>query len=350
MTTIRAAGGDDTGAPRVSFVVTNHNYGSYIAQAIDSLLAQSFQALEVIVVDDRSTDDSREVLRRYADDTRVRQIFHSENQGSIRSYNEGLALARGEYIGVFDADDLSLSDEAVARQVAMFDAHPKLGFVYSSFVIVDENGRPFRDSRPWAEDYIRDGLEAFADLLFLNTVPHSGTLVRRSAHEVVGYYDPRLPYAGDWELWLRLSASFPVGFIAAPLYAYRVHRNNMTSRGKSPSEATRERLQALANAFAVLPATAPDAVWALRDAAIRRALLTGTWNDRSFGRTRRSWQGLIDAARRSPGLAATRDFYAAFARLVLLSAIGHPHYERLAAWYEARGRRSLSTPEGTRIS
>jgi glycosyltransferase involved in cell wall biosynthesis len=337
------------GAPRVSFVVTNYNYAHYIERAIDSLLHQRGVALELIVIDDCSTDDSRAILQRYADDPRIRFVFHERNRGSIHSYNEGLALARGDIVGTFDADDLCLGQDVVARQVAMFDAHPEVGLVYTGFAIIDETDRPFRESKPWLEDHVRQGHDAFRDLLSLNTVPHSGALVRRACHGVVGMYDPRLPYAGDWDLWLRLAGRFSVGYLAGPLYAYRVHRNNMTSRGKPPGEATRERVLAVENAFAALPPNTPAAIRNLHQAARRNALLTGTWNDRSFGRTRRSWMGLRDALRRSPDLLVSRAFYSAFAHLMVLTAIGHPRYERLAAWREGRGRKSLSTPAGSRI-
>jgi glycosyltransferase involved in cell wall biosynthesis len=337
-------------APRVSFVVTNFNYASYIERAIDGLLGQHDVDLELVVIDDCSTDNSRAILQRYAGEPRVRLVFHERNRGNIFSYNEGLALARGDIVGTFDADDVCLRPDVVARQVAMFDAHPEVGLVYTGFAIVDEADRPFRESKPWASDHVRPAYEAFTDLLSLNTVPHSGALVRRSCHDVVGWYDPRLSYAGDWDLWLRLAGRFAVGYLAGPLYAYRVHRNNMTSRGKPPGEATRERMQAVENAFAALPPDTPAAVRDLRTPARRNALLTGTWNDRSFGRTRRSWIGLRDAIQRAPDLLLQRALYSAVAHLLVLTAIGHPRYERLALWRESRGRRSLSTPAGSRIA
>lgn len=334
--------------PRVSFVVTNHNYGRYLSIAIDSLLRQTYASLEIVIVDDHSTDDSREVIDRYADDPRVRAVFHDVNRGSIYSYNEGLALARGEFVGVFDADDYAIRPDAVSRQVALFDAHPGVGFTYSSFVLVDERGVAFRESTPWSADHVRPGLDAFVDLLALNTVPHSGTLVRRACHDEVGWYDERLPYAGDWELWLRLAARYDVGFVAAPLYAYRVHRSNMTTRGKAPAEATRERLLAIERAFASLAPDAPTTLHALAPKARRRALLTGTWNDRAFGRTRRSWEGLLDAVRRDPTLLATTELYGHTARLAVLTAIGRETYERLATWRASRGG-TTSTPIARRI-
>src|SRR5262249_50047010 len=158
--------------------------------------------------------------------------------------------------------------DAVARQVAVFDAHSKVGLVYSAFDQVDERGQTFRQSRPFASDYVRAGLDEFGDLILLNYIAHSGTLVRRTCQEALGYYDPRLPYAGDWELWLRVASRFQVGSLSQPLYAYRVHLNNMTARGKSPGEATSERLLAVECAFAALPADAPDTLRRLKGLAL----------------------------------------------------------------------------------
>ena len=103
--------------PRVSFVVTNYNYGRYLGHALDSLLTQNFHDLEIIVVDDRSTDNSAEVLATYAGDPRVRIVRHTENEGSIRSYNQGLGMARGEFVGVFDADDYAKIDAGFASHL-----------------------------------------------------------------------------------------------------------------------------------------------------------------------------------------------------------------------------------------
>jgi glycosyltransferase involved in cell wall biosynthesis len=317
--------------PRVSFVVTNHNYARFLPQAIDSLLGQSFKDLELIVVDDCSTDDSGSVLDRYEHDPRIRIVRHTTNTGSIRAYNEGLLMAQGEFVGVFDADDYALDPDAVARQVALFDADQSVGLVYSAFDQVDEYSQAFRACRPFPADYVRSGLAEFGDLIFLNYIAHSGTLVRRTCHEELGYYDLRLPYAGDWELWLRVASRYGVGYVSAPLYAYRVHINNMTAKGKSPAEATGERLLAVERAFAALPANAPESVRGLKPAAVRKALLCGSWNDRSLGRIGRSWEGLVDAVRRSPGLLARPEPYVAGAKLAMLAAIGHKRYERLAA-------------------
>src|SRR5262245_57717851 len=110
--------------PIVSFVVPCYNYGRFVGQAVDSLLGQTFEALELIVIDNASTDNSSQVLERYDDHPQVRIIRRQQNEGHLASLNEGLRLARGELLGVMDADDFCMRSDAVTRQVALFDAHP----------------------------------------------------------------------------------------------------------------------------------------------------------------------------------------------------------------------------------
>lgn len=317
--------------PRVSVVVTCYNYGRFVAEAVDSLLGQTFQELEVIVVDDASPDNSRAVLlERYSDNPRVKLILHEQNQGHIRSYNEGLAMAQGEFMGVLAADDFCLRPDAVARQVAVFDAHPRVGFVFSAYAMVDVESKPFRSFQPFAHDYVRNGFDEFRSLMFANYIPHSGTLVRRSAHAEIGYYDVALPHAGDWDLWLRVASRFDVGYISEQLFAYRVHGTNMSIARYSPAHANREVLLTIQKAFAALPVNTPADIRAQHQTAIHRALLKTTWGDRSLGRIKRAWQGLLDAPQRAPTLLLTPMFYAALVRLLILSVIGHQRYERLA--------------------
>jgi glycosyltransferase involved in cell wall biosynthesis len=332
-------------APRVTFVVTCHNYGRFLGQSVESLLGQSLRAIEVIVVDDGSSDDTALVLRKWRDEPRVRVIRHPRALGHIQSLNEGLTLARGEFVGLLAADDYCIATDGVEQQVSVFDADPGVGFVYSAHWVVDASGRPFRINTPFDSDRVRDGLLEFADLAFVNYVPHSGTLARRTCHEAFGHYDLSLPYSGDLEMWLRLSSRFRVGYIATPLYAYRVHASNMSHAVFSPRGATDDLLRTLRKSFDALPASAPESLRRLRETALDHALLKETWNDRSLGRTRRAWTGLADATRRKPALLRRSSFWGAFARLSLLTALGHARYVRLAGW---RGAPAGGAPLSTR--
>jgi glycosyltransferase involved in cell wall biosynthesis len=323
-------------APRVSFVVTCYNYARYVADAVESLLGQTFDALEVIVINDCSTDNSREVLERYSSDPRVRVINHDQNQGHIRSYNEGIGLARGEFVGVMSADDFCARTDAIAKQVAAFDADPKIGFVYTGYVFADESGSQSWVKMPWPTDYSRPGFEEFQALVLDNYVPHSGTLVRRSCHTELGYYDPRLPHAGDWDMWLRLCTRYAVAYVAEPLYAYRIHAVNMHHSKVKPRQETDEHVLTVRKAFDALPAGSPDDVRRLRLRALQRAWLRSSAVECSSGRTRRAWQAISDALVRSPDLALAPVLYAALAKTLVLTLLGHKAYVRLAA---RKGRR-----------
>jgi hypothetical protein len=250
--------GPTSATPRVTFVVPTYNYARFVGQAVDSLLTQSFEAIEVIVIDDASTDGTAEVLATYAGDPRVRVIRHDTNAGHIRTYNEGIAAARGEFVGLLSADDLCLDRDAVRRQVEMFDSDPEIGFVYPAQGYVDESGKLVHVAAPWPDDHVSDGLEELGRLVFTNYVPASGPLVRRACHDVIGCYDHRLPHAGDWDLWLRLCTRYRVGYLAQPLYGYRMHGTNMHHHVVTARQATGEHVQTVNRAFAALPRTQRD--------------------------------------------------------------------------------------------
>jgi glycosyltransferase involved in cell wall biosynthesis len=319
-------------APRASFVVPCYNYGHFVNVAVDSLLEQTFQPIEVIVVDDASTDDTPERLERYRGDERVRVVRHAANRGHIATYNEGLAAARGEFIGLLSADDFCARPDAVARQVALFDRDADIGFVYSACFVADGAGRLQLQKRMWPQDYVRDGLEEFARLVFENYVPASGTLARRSAHEQVGYYDPRLPHAGDWDLWLRLAGRYRVGYVADALYAYRVHEVNMHHHRMRPVQTTEENVLTIRRAFEALPADAPARVRRLRRAATRNAWLFTIRSERAAGRVRRSWLSVLDLVRRHPRVLLSPAFQVAVGKVLALSVIGPERWPRLASW------------------
>jgi glycosyltransferase involved in cell wall biosynthesis len=326
--------------PRVSFVVPSYNYAHFLPDAVDSLLSQSFESLEVIVVDDASTDDTRTVVQRYADEPRVRVIRHETNKGNIATYNDGIAAARGEFVGLLSADDYCIRRDAVERQVAMFDAHPTVGFVHAAYEVVDAGGGTRQSFRAWPSDSVRPGLEEFERLCFSCYVSASGTLVRTRSHAELGVYDPQLPVSADWDLWLRLCTRYDVGFISEPLFAYRTHAANMHHSGVSPKQATRNHVATIERAFAALPATAPPHLRDLRAAAIRNAWLVYSTDARRGGRSRQSWSGLVDAARRSPGLLATAAWWAAAAKTAAQGALGPARYARVS---ERRGRRHSSS-------
>jgi glycosyltransferase involved in cell wall biosynthesis len=124
--------------PTVSVVIATYNYGRYLAGAIDSVLAQTFQDFEIIVVDDGSTDDTPAVLQRYTADRRVR-FFHETHRGHPQAKNRGLNASRGSFIGFLDADDEWLPTK-LQKQVERFGDDRELGVVFAQRSFIDERG------------------------------------------------------------------------------------------------------------------------------------------------------------------------------------------------------------------
>ena len=308
--------------PRVSFVVPTYNYARFVSKAVDSLLEQDFEALEVIVIDDCSTDATSQVLQRYERDPRVKLVRHSENQGHIRTYNEGLKMALGEFVGLLSADDLCLRSDAIARQVALFESDREVGFVYSPLAYIDGEARLGKVIRRWSSDSVHDGLVEFRDLAFTNYIPASGTLVRASCHLDVGYYDTRLPHAGDWDLWLRLAARFRVGYIADATFGWRLHDMNMHGSAITPDRVDHDYVLTLTRAFDALSSGASADVQALRRPALLRVAVRAIDEERRWGRVGAAWARAWRAIRFHPAVLIDRGFHVAIAKLAIRNIVG----------------------------
>lgn len=316
--------------PRVSFVVTCHNYGRFLDQALESLLGQSLRSWEAVVIDDASTDHTQEVLTQYLADPRLRAVQHPHNLGNIRSYNEGLEMLSGEFVGILSADDYLLSSRALERQVAVFDADPEVGLVYSAHTVV-QDGSAVRQVVPWPADGVHRNWKEFRKLMWGNYVLHSGALLRREVERKLGPYEAALTHTGDWDMWLRAAARHPVGYLAAPLYAYRIHGSNMFHRGLSPTDQTDQVVATVDRAFAWLPPDAPPDLLAARPAVRSHALLQTAWFDLYNGRRGRTWRGVGYALRRRPAMAWSREMWGFLPRAVLMTAVGREHYRALSA-------------------
>ena len=217
--------------PAVSVVIPSYNHAAFLDEAVRSVLAQTFADLELIVVDDGSTDASLAVLAAIAD-PRLRVVGQS-NQGAHAAINHGIALARAEVVAVLNSDDAFPADR-LARCVAALT--PAVSLVGSWVQIVDEAGgdlgvkHGYRDCPPWPLDHpersVRAGDDRRAALLAEHYLATTSNFVfRRADWERVGGFRP-LRYTHDWDFALRLAALAPPALLEAPLLRYRVHARN----------------------------------------------------------------------------------------------------------------------------
>lgn len=201
-------------APTVSVILSCRDYAQYVGEAIESVLAQTFTDFELLALDDGSVDASVAVISRYLSDRRVR-LIQCDGIGVPRAKALGTRLACGEFVGLLDADD-RWHPTKLAQQVALLRAKPEVAVVATRRAIIDAHGRP----QPPARDRLYRG-HVSAHLLMTNFVCYSSALVRRSALEHVGSFDPLLALATDYELWLRLARHYAFDYVDAVLVDYR---------------------------------------------------------------------------------------------------------------------------------
>jgi glycosyltransferase involved in cell wall biosynthesis len=240
----------------VTVVIPNYNYERFLPQALDSVFAQTHPRLDVIVVDDGSTDGSDKVLAQYQGRLRW---FRQKNQGVSAARNKGIAEGRGQFVAFLDADDFWMPDK-LERQLAAF-ADPRVGLVYTGVRYVDREGATLRDKPAATEgDILAD------HALMRPTVLAGGSsaLVRKACFERVGVFDARLSTSADWDMWRRIACHFRVAMVSEPLIGYRMHS---TAMHRNVPLFERDMLHAFSQMF-----RDPDAraVWPLR----RRAYAT----------------------------------------------------------------------------
>ncbi len=211
--------------PTVSVVVATYNYGQYLAQALDSICAQSFTDWEAIVVDDGSTDDTQAVMEPYLNDVRFKYI-RTEHVGQPVAKNTGIRVARGIYIAFLDADDAWLP-EKLALQVERMDRGPAIGVVYGRRQWIDSVGRPLQRS----ERVMRRG-NVLPFMFRDNFVCFSSAMVRREAFEQCGVFNEQIPLAIDYDLWLRIAAGWKFDYVDEPVVLYRTGHANLSRRGE----------------------------------------------------------------------------------------------------------------------
>jgi glycosyltransferase involved in cell wall biosynthesis len=213
--------GGSTAGDLVSVIIPTYNMGQYLPQAVQSALAQSYANVEVQIVDDGSTDDTPSIVRQWDGHPRVR-VHHQPNSGLSHARNQAVALSRGRFVALLDADDIWLP-EKLSRQMPLFQGRPEVGVVYSDYERMDGEGHPL----PKGPTHMHCGWIS-GPLLIENFVAASTTIVRRECFERHGGFDVALRTGEDYEMWLRLSVHYQFDFLAEPTLRYRIWGGQMS--------------------------------------------------------------------------------------------------------------------------
>lgn len=213
-------------SPLVSVVIPTYNYASFLPEAVQSVLAQTFTDFEIIVVDGGSTDNTREVVAEFGD--QIRYIY-SPSPNPNNSRNVGILAAKGCYIALLDADDKWLP-EKLALQVSLLESSPRVGLVYAGVYLFESETGAVVGYHPLGRCHRGRVLR---ELYRWQFVPSPTPLIRREVFEKVGLFDEQTLGADDWEMWLRIAAHYELDFVPRSLALYRVHPS---AAGKKSAE------------------------------------------------------------------------------------------------------------------
>ena len=208
--------------PLVSVIIPLYNSAKYIKETIESALNQKYSEIEVIIIDDGSTDRSAEIVKGL-NDRRIIYIYQ-QNKGVSLARNKGILASRGKYIALLDHDDLWLP-EKLEKQIPILDGNPEIGLVYSdSYKINPEGGilgKLFEEVKPCRGN-------VFPELFLGNFIPCLTAVVRKTVLDKVGVFNHHFSIAEEYDLFLRIARFFKVEYVDLPLAKYRVHSGNLS--------------------------------------------------------------------------------------------------------------------------
>ena len=259
--------GESTSLPLVSVIIPVFNAEQYIEATLDSVFAQTYSNLQVIVVDDGSTDRSRELLTKFADKI---QLIAINNSGVSVARNLAVKHAKGEWLAFIDADDIWLPNKLevqLSRLGACKWSHT------NSFYI----GSHYQGTETRSDFTPQFAGKVFDKLVLENFITTSTVLIHRSVYQEVGGFDESLASLEDWQLWLNIAKTYPVAYVSEPLAQYRVYNGSTSRKGRKmfaihqqlidsvfanlelSAVVKRQKNQALANAYSICSYIAEEA-------------------------------------------------------------------------------------------
>jgi len=201
--------------PLVSVIIPAYNMADLTAKTVESVLSQTYSNLDIIIVDDGSTDHTKERMAEFGD--RIQYIL-KENGGACSARNLGIRHSKGDFIALLDCDDI-YNSKKIEKSVDFLNKHMDYGYVHTNAIYIDEEDNVVRErgnAKSRVTGWIKD------KLILSNFVCNSTVVLRKNCLDKSGVFDEKLFPPADWDLWLRLSEHYKVGYIDEPLTKYRI--------------------------------------------------------------------------------------------------------------------------------
>lgn len=213
----------------VSVIIPTYNFAKYIVKAIESVLSQTYNNWELIIVDDGSSDDTKEVVASYLSDKRI-SYHYQENAGQAKAKNTAINLATGEYLAVLDADNIC-TDDRLEVAVAFLNENPSYGMCHADIISINEQGNIISE-----HNMARYSELAVNELLKDNFIAINTAVMRLDLVHEIGGFDDTIRRADDYEFCLRFCLSFKIKYLSKKLCFYRVMENQISSDSRGRYE------------------------------------------------------------------------------------------------------------------
>ena len=209
---------------KVTTVIPAYNVEHYIREAIESVLFQTYKDIELIVVDDGSTDRTTEIVKNFG--SKIEYVRHAENKGLSVARNTGIRQAKGKYLAFLDADDIWIPTK-IEEQVKLLEGNEDLALVYSNCHKIDRSGAHMGmllDSVKLHRGFV------LKDLLLSSFITTSSVVIKKQVLDEIGVFDEHFFVSQDFDLYLRIAECHKIDFVDAPLLKYRVHSDTLSSK------------------------------------------------------------------------------------------------------------------------
>ena len=220
--------------PGISVVMPMYNAERYLEKSIESVLNQTYENFEFIIIDDGSEDDSFQIAQKYADKDRRIKLYEQPHCGVAITLNKGIAIANADIIARQDADDMS-DEKRFEKQLGYLEKHPEIYLLGTNAVLIDATGKRIRDL-----EFHSTNEELQKEIVDNNPFIHGSVMMRKSCFEKIGMYREQFVLCQSYDLWLRISEQFKIGILNSKLYYYRVWEDAISYKGVAINNTLKE--------------------------------------------------------------------------------------------------------------
>ncbi|WP_019502758.1 glycosyltransferase [Pseudanabaena sp. PCC 6802] len=228
--------------PRVSVIIPSYNHKKYVAEAIQSVLDQTYQDFEIVITDDGSSDRTVSIIKSFTD-PRIKLFCFPKNRGAAVAVNHCIAEAKGEFIALLNSDDVFVVDK-LEKQVDFLDRNPQVGAVFSYAQFIDEDSQEIANTEHhYAKVFLQHNRSRFKWLNHFfyhgNCLCHPSILIRKECYDTVGNYDRRLAQLPDFDFWIRLCQKYEIFILPENLVKFRIRSDRTNASADTPESRIR---------------------------------------------------------------------------------------------------------------